>query len=217
MAQARISEIFSSEENFTEFHQYCNRLLEAPTVELTHAMQVVIVTWLKSQKEDVAANWFETYWTSEHGNYTNAMAGYVGNNKSAGIESHWKYMRRDTVGVAGSGKRTGLKTFIPVEKSANPFNTKRVKELKAAQAAEEAQAAPNWKLEVCVFESARAGSAVALAMQRQSGASSKVVELVAAEPLPSSVQAEVDASLQKPLDPKRLVGSRGKGPVKPRL
>ena len=99
---------FSSEDNFTDFHQYCNRLLEAPTVELTHAMQGVIVTWLKSKKEDVAANWFETYWTSEHGNYTNATAGYVGkfkgNNKSAGIESHWKYMRCDTVGVAGSGK-----------------------------------------------------------------------------------------------------------------
>ena len=47
---------FSSEENFTEFHQYCNRLLEAPTVELTHAMQGVIVTWLKSKKEDVATN-----------------------------------------------------------------------------------------------------------------------------------------------------------------
>ena len=42
------------------------------------------------------------------------FAGYVGNNKSAGIESHWKYMRRDTVGVAGSGKRTGLGTFIPM-------------------------------------------------------------------------------------------------------
>ncbi len=67
-----------------------------------------------------------------------------------------------------------------IEKSANPFNTKRVKELKAAQAAEEAQAAPSWKPEVCVFESARAGSAVALAMQRQSGESSKVVERVAA-------------------------------------
>ena len=69
---------------------------------------------MKSKKEDVAANWFETYWTGEHGNYTNATAGYLGNNKSAGIESHWKYMRRDTVGVAGSGKRTGLKTFIPM-------------------------------------------------------------------------------------------------------
>ena len=105
---------FSSEENFTEFHQYCHRLLEAPTVDITHTMQAVIVEWLKSKKELVAANWFEKYWTGEHGNYTNATAGYVGNNKSAGIESHWKYMRRDTVGVAGSGKRTGLKTFIPM-------------------------------------------------------------------------------------------------------
>jgi hypothetical protein len=107
-----------------------------------------------------------------------------------------------------------------VDKPANPFITKRVKELKAAQAAEEALASPNWKPEVCVFESARAGSAVALAMQWQSWASSKVGERVAAtavEPLPSSVQAEVDATLQKPVDPKRLVGSRGKGPVKPRL
>jgi hypothetical protein len=77
---------FSSEKNFTEFHQYCHCLLEAPTVELTHTMQAVIVEWLKSKKEDVAANWFETYWTGEHGNYTNATAGYVGNNKSAGIE-----------------------------------------------------------------------------------------------------------------------------------
>ena len=51
-------------------------------------MQGLIVTWLKKMKEDVAANWFETYWTGEHGNYTNATAGYVGNNKSAGIESH---------------------------------------------------------------------------------------------------------------------------------
>ncbi len=88
---------FSCEENFTTFHQYCNRLLEAPTVELTNAMQGVIVKWLKSKKEDVAANWFETNWTGEHGNFTNATAGYVGNNKSAGIESHWKYMRRNIV------------------------------------------------------------------------------------------------------------------------
>jgi hypothetical protein len=107
-----------------------------------------------------------------------------------------------------------------VDKPANPFNTKRVKELKAAQAEEEALAAPNWKPELCVFESARAGSAVALAMQRQSGASAKVVQpvaRVAAEPLPSSGQDEVEDSLQKPVDPKRLVSSRGKGPVKPRI
>ncbi len=38
-----------------------------------------------------------------------------------------------------------------VDKPVKPFNTKFVKELKAAQAAEEALAAPNWKPEVCVF------------------------------------------------------------------
>ena len=81
---------FSSEETFTEFHQYCYRLLEAPSVELTHAMQGVIVDWLKLKNVNGAANWFETYWTGEHGNYNNATAGYVGNNKSAGIESYWK-------------------------------------------------------------------------------------------------------------------------------
>ncbi len=46
-----------------------------------------------------------------------------------------------------------------VDKPANPFNTKRIKEFKAAQAAGEALAAPNWMPEVCVFESARAGAA----------------------------------------------------------
>ncbi len=69
---------------------------------------------MESKKEAVTANWFETYWTGEHSNYTNATAGYLGINKSAGIESHWKYMRRDRVDVSASGKRTCLKNFIPM-------------------------------------------------------------------------------------------------------
>ncbi len=74
---------FSSEENFTDFHKHCHHLLEALTVSLSHKVQEIIIAWLKSKTEDHTAKWFETYWTSEHGNYTNATAGYV---KSAGIE-----------------------------------------------------------------------------------------------------------------------------------
>jgi hypothetical protein len=106
------------------------------------------------------------------------------------------------------------------DKPANPFNTKRVKELKAEQVALEASKAPDWKPEVCVFESARTGSAVASAMQQQSGASCKLVDRVDAPPLPSTGKDDVDDSLQtvqRPVDHKRLVASRGKGPTKSRL
>jgi hypothetical protein len=74
------------------------------------------------------------------------------------------------------------------DKPANQFNMKRVKELKTEQAALEASEAPNRKPKVCgVFERARAGSAVELAMhcsmQRLSGATGSLVNRVAAQPL----------------------------------
>jgi hypothetical protein len=44
----------------------------------------------------------------EHGNHTNASAGYVGTNKTSGCESNWKYGKRDTVGSAGSNMSMSL-------------------------------------------------------------------------------------------------------------
>ncbi len=90
-----------------------HRLLEAPTVEITGLLQDSIENWLGENGEIRAADWLSTYWMGEHGNYTNANAGYVGSNKSAGIESHWRYTKRDTIGGAGSNKRISLSVFIP--------------------------------------------------------------------------------------------------------
>ena len=64
-------------------------------------------------QETRAADWWRDYWCGEHGSYTNATAGYVGNNKSVSIESNWKYMRRDTIGSAGSNKRVAMRVFGP--------------------------------------------------------------------------------------------------------
>ncbi len=60
-----------------------------------------------------ASTWFNDTWTGERGNYTNATAGYVGNNLSSGIESNWRYTRRDVVGYAGNTKRISLEVFTP--------------------------------------------------------------------------------------------------------
>ncbi len=76
-------------------------------------LQSNLVIELNAAGERVAAKWFEETWTGEHGNNTNASAGYVGTNKSAGLESHWKYMRRDTIGSAGSNRRLSLAIFAP--------------------------------------------------------------------------------------------------------
>ena len=105
---------FESEDNCTEFHKKAHRLLEAPTIAITRKLQDMIEDWLRNDlKETRAADWWRDYWCGEHGNYTNATAGYVGNNKSSGIESHWIYMRRDTVGSAGSNKRVAMRVFGP--------------------------------------------------------------------------------------------------------
>ena len=104
---------FDSEENYTEFHKKASRILEAPTIAITHKLQDLIEEWLKSVKEMRAAVWWREYWTGEHGNYTNATCGYVGNNKSTSIESHWRYMRRDIVGNSGINKRISLRVFAP--------------------------------------------------------------------------------------------------------
>ena len=105
---------FDSEEHFTEFHKMAHKLLEAPTVDIARVVQAHIVDWLRSVKETHASKWFEKEWTGEHGNYTNASAGYVGNNKSNGGESHWKYIRRDTIGSAGSNKRMSIAVWLPL-------------------------------------------------------------------------------------------------------
>jgi hypothetical protein len=76
-------------------------------------LQKGIVLWLSEVDEARAASWFNDTWTGERGNYTNATAGYVGNTLSAGIESNWRYLRRDTVGSAGTTPRISLKVFAP--------------------------------------------------------------------------------------------------------
>ena len=104
---------FDSVDNWIAFHKLAHRLLEAPTVEITHLIQDEIVQWLGEKKEKRAQEWFGTYWTGEFGNYTNATAGYCGFNKASGIESDWKYLRRDTIGTSGTNKRMSIKNFVP--------------------------------------------------------------------------------------------------------
>ncbi len=104
---------FEKEENFVKFHQMFARALEAPTEAIAMLIQDEIVAWLKAVKEMRAAVWFEKTWTGQHGYYTNASAGYVGNSKAAGRESNWRYAKRDTVGSAGSNMGMSLEVFAP--------------------------------------------------------------------------------------------------------
>jgi hypothetical protein len=53
---------------------------------VTKLIQNEIVEWLKDIKEMQAVAWFETYWTGEFGNHTNATAGYVGFNKPLALK-----------------------------------------------------------------------------------------------------------------------------------
>lgn len=69
---------------------------------MAKTIQIEIVDYLTEVKEDVAAAWFEEYWTGEHGNWTNAAAGYAGTNNAQGIESRWLYFKRSTVDGAGT-------------------------------------------------------------------------------------------------------------------
>ena len=105
---------FDKEENFTKFYKLAHKLLEAPTGGIAHMIQARLVDWLVFEKETLAAAWFEKEWTGEHGNYTNASAGYVGNNKSTGCEPHWKYVRRDKIGTACSTKRMSISVWLPL-------------------------------------------------------------------------------------------------------
>ena len=104
---------FSKLENWEWFHQVVHRLFEAPTIPITRLIQQKIVSDLEARGEARTAKWYLETWTGDYVNYTNATAGYVGNNKSAGIESHWKYMRRDTIGSAGSNIRLSLAVYVP--------------------------------------------------------------------------------------------------------
>ncbi len=87
------------------------RLLKAPTEKITTLLQANIVDWLDTAGEFRAAAWFEEYWCGEKGNYTNATAGYMGNCVASGIESHWRYLREDTVRTSGTNQRISLEVY----------------------------------------------------------------------------------------------------------
>ncbi len=69
---------FDKAENYERFQCMAHRLLQTPTVAITRMLQRDIVVWLSEVGEARASTWS---WTGERGNYTNATAGYVGNNR----------------------------------------------------------------------------------------------------------------------------------------
>jgi hypothetical protein len=107
---------FDKEVNYLWFHQTIERIFPAPTMEIASLLQANLVFELIHRGEPRASKWLNETWTEDYGNYTLASAGYVGNNRSAGIESGWKYIRRDTIGSAGSNimMRIGLNIFTPL-------------------------------------------------------------------------------------------------------
>ena len=88
-------------------------------------------------------------------------------------------------------------------KLANPFTTRRGKEKTTKE--QQAVEAANWKPKFCSFTAPQAGNAVAMALAK-SGA-----KRAAAAPVPA---ADAEAVLQRPVDPKRLIGKRPSIPVK---
>ena len=100
-------------DNYIWFHMVIQRVFPAPTMEIAAMLQQRLVIELLHRGEPRASKWFDETWTEEHGNYTNAAAGYVGNPNSGGIENGWKYLRRDTVGSGGTNMKIGADVFVP--------------------------------------------------------------------------------------------------------
>ena len=119
---------FDHEDNYLYFHQCVSRVFDAPTLEIQALLQTRLVIELHRRDEHRAAAWYEDTWTGEHGNYTNASAGYCATRTSAGLESRWRYMRRDTIGTAGTTRRVSLKVY-------GPCMVKYVKDTSTAHAA----------------------------------------------------------------------------------
>ncbi len=74
-------------------------------------VQESIAVWLLSVDEKRAHVWWRTYHMGEFGNVSNASAGYVGTNMASGIEAYWRYIRRDTIGTAGTNLSMSLEVF----------------------------------------------------------------------------------------------------------
>jgi hypothetical protein len=110
-----------------------------------------------------------------------------------------------------------LKQIKEQEKAelANPFNSKRLKEMKRKEDKAKAKAEPKWRPHMPVFASCAPGSAADMANQTGKVAgklTSRNVMPAAAHDPPSA-----DDPLQKPVDPKLLVTSGSKGPPERRM
>jgi hypothetical protein len=102
---------FISTENYNKFHHLAARLLESLTEKIMHLVQESIAVWLLSVEEKRANVWWRTYHMGEFGNVSNASAGYCGTNMASGIEATWRYIRRDTIGTAGTTMGMSMENF----------------------------------------------------------------------------------------------------------
>jgi hypothetical protein len=68
--------------------------------------------WLDSVEETKASKWFYETWTGEHGNDTNASAENVGTANANGTVSCCRYLKRNTIGQAGTNVCMPLAVFV---------------------------------------------------------------------------------------------------------
>ncbi len=96
---------FDHEKNYVEFTQLTTRMLNAHTVPLACELQEEILKWLRmSMRSGHIAG-------SRNIGY--ASAGYRGTNSAQGIESRWRYLKRDACGGSSGTKSLPLKVFVP--------------------------------------------------------------------------------------------------------
>jgi hypothetical protein len=104
---------FDNEKNYVDFTQLTTRMLHVHIRPLACDLQEEILKWLKEVNEERAHRWYEKYWMGPSRNYTNASAGFGGTNSAKGIESRWRYLKRDACGGSSGTKSLQLKVFIP--------------------------------------------------------------------------------------------------------
>ena len=57
--------------------------------------QAMLVSYIRDVlKQPRAAEWFETWWTGDRGQYCLAHAGYGGSNSNMGVEVDWRDVKK---------------------------------------------------------------------------------------------------------------------------
>ena len=100
------------DELWKKFHKYIKRIMDIYALPQADFLQLKLVIWLREVQQNIAADWFQEYWTGRKGRWTSAHAGHGNVRTSSSVGGFIGVCKNVRLGSAQRNCSMNLTEFI---------------------------------------------------------------------------------------------------------